>query len=201
MMIVVVARDAETRNALETALRAEGSSVISLATLGELPEVLRCTPVNGILIELITSTKSTAVEKQATNDMIQLYANARFKFVENEVRILGHGVTLEQFVCDCRQLKPRTVRGSNRKVRHIALYLSADEAFTAAEKTVTMDVSDEGCFVFSSAEWCVGDSVWLRLRDNNALLVGRVCSWQPWGNNKKMPGIGIHLEVDENTFV
>ena len=198
MMIVVIAREAETQKAIAASLEALGSGVIVLSALGELPEVLKNTPVNGILIELITSTKSTSDEKQATNEMIQFYANARFKFVDHEMRILGHGVTLEQFVYDCKKLKPKTVRKSVRKIRHIALLLSAYGTFETAEKTVTIDISDEGCFVFTSGVWTVGDRVWLRLLDNDAVLTGTVCSWQPWGNNRKMPGIGVQLDASQN---
>jgi hypothetical protein len=200
MMIVVVARDEETQKIIASSLETEGAGVTALSALGDLPAVLKDIPVNGILLELITSTRSTAQEKQDTNDLIQYYHNARFKFVDNQVRILGHGMTLEQFVSDCRSAKPRTIRKSIRKIRHIALMLSADGVFTAAEKTVTIDISAEGCFVFSAGEWGVGDRVWLRLLDNDCVLTGTVCSWQPWGNNKKMPGIGVQLDFCEIGF-
>jgi Tfp pilus assembly protein PilZ len=200
MMIVVIARDADTQNIIASSLKSEGANVTVLSALGDLPAVLKDIPVNGILLELITSTRSTSQEKQDTNDLIQFYCCARFKFVDNQVRILGHGMTLEQFVSDCRVAKPRTIRKNVRKVRHIALLLSADDEFTSAEKTVTIDISDEGCFVFSSEEWGIGDRVWLRLLDNDCVLTGTVRSWQPWGNNKKMPGIGIQLDFSENIF-
>lgn len=197
MMIVVVARDEQTQKAIASALKAEGCAVTPLSSLGALPEVLKNVPVSGILIELITSTKSSMAEKQATNDLIQLYTNARFKFVDNQVRILGHGMSLEQFVGDCRMARPRTSGKKIRKVRHIALLLSADAELSSAEKTVTIDISAEGCFVFSSREWSIGDRVWLRLLDNECVLTGTVRSWQPWGNNKKMPGIGVQLDFSE----
>lgn len=200
MMIAVVARDADTQRKIAAILEAVGSGVTLLSALGDLPEVLRNVPVSGILIELVTSTKSSVQEKQATNDLIQRYAHARFKFVDDQVRMLGHGVTLEQFVAECRLVKPRTSGKIVRKVRHLALFLSSDHSFAAAEKTVTMDISDDGCFVFSAGEWGIGDRVWLRLLDNDCVLTGTVRSWQPWGNNKKMPGIGIQLDFSENGF-
>jgi Tfp pilus assembly protein PilZ len=200
MMIVVVARDEDTQKIIASALEAEGCAVTMLSALGALPEVLKNVPVSGILIELITSTKSSSAEKQATNDLIQLYTNARFKFVDNQMRILGHGMSLEQFVSDCRTVKPKTIRKKIRKVRHIALLLAADNEFAQVEKTVTMDIGDEGCFVFSSREWGIGDRVWLRLLDNDCVLTGTVRSWQPWGNNKKMPGIGVQLDFSETSL-
>jgi len=200
MMIVVVARDEGIQKIIASALETEGSGVTMLSTLGALPDVLKEIPVSGILIELITSTRSSAQEKKDTNDVIQFFPNARFKFVDNDMRVLGHGMTLEKFVSDCRLAKPRTLRKSERKIRHIAMLLSADGEFANAEKTVTIDVSDGGCFVFSTGEWGVGDRVWLRLLDNDCVLTGKVCSWQQWGNNRKMPGIGVELEVSETVL-
>ena len=200
MMIVVVARDVGIQKFISSVLETVETGVVMLSALGELPEVLKTVPVNGILIDLITSTRSSLQEKQATNDLIQFYPSSRFKFVDNEVRMLGHGVTLEQFVSDCRLVEPRTIRKSERKIRYIALLLSANGDFDAAEKTVTINVSEEGCFVFTAGEWGVGDRVWLRLLDNDCVLTGTVCLWQSWGNNKKMPGIGVRLDFSETVL-
>ena len=149
MMIVVVARDVGIQKFISSVLETVETGVVMLSALGELPEVLKTVPVNGILIDLITSTRSSLQEKQATNDLIQFYPSSRFKFVDNEVRMLGHGVTLEQFVSDCRLVEPRTIRKSERKIRYIALLLSANGDFAFSEKTVTINVSEEGCFVFT----------------------------------------------------
>ena len=83
-------------------------------------------------------------------------------------------------------------------VRYLAVHRSADGKFEDAEKVVTANVSDHGCFVYSIREWSAGDRVWLRFLGDEADICGTVRSWRPWGNNKTMPGIGIKLDVELN---
>lgn len=198
MMFVAVALIEDTRNAIAASLEALGMKVTLLASLGELQATLQEIPVSGILLDLITSTKASSLDKQATHELIQLYPQARFKIVGNDVLILGKEQSLERFVNDCRQFKPRIIRKSPRKIRHIAFLLSADDSFDDAEKVVTLNISDGGCFVYSTREWNVGDRVWLRFIDNDIEIRGTVRWWQPWGNNKMIPGIGIKLDADGN---
>lgn len=195
MIFVVVALIDETRNAIAAALEALGMEVRLLASLGELQAILQDVPVSGILLDLVTSTKASFQEKQSSHELIQLYPHVRLKIVGNEILILGKEKSLESFVDDCRQFKPRTIRKSPRKIRHIAFLLSADGTFGDAEKVVTLNISEGGCFVYSTREWSVGDRVWLRFIDNEVVISGTVRWWQPWGNNKKIPGIGVKLDA------
>jgi hypothetical protein len=78
------------------------------------------------------------------------------------------------------------------------VHLSADAKFENAEKVVTTNISDRGCFVYSIRKWTTGDRVWLRFLGDDEDICGTVCSWRQWGNNKAMPGIGIKLNVALN---
>lgn len=196
-MVVVVAKNEKTRKSIVKALENEGGSAIALASLAELLVTLKEVPVSGIILDLITSTKATSMEKLETNEPLQLYPNIKVKVTEDEVTILGAGMSLGKFVQDCRLFKPRTIRNGIRRDRHIAFLLSTDSKFTAVEKVVTLNISDGGCFICSTGDWQVGDRVWLRFLDNDCVMSGVVCWWQPWGNNKKMPGIGIRFDLDE----
>jgi len=194
MKFVVVALADTTRNAIGASLEAMGMEARLLSSLGELQATLQEIPVSGILLDLITSTRSSFEEKQSTHELIQLYPNARFKIVGNDVLILGKEKSVEGFVNDCRRFKPRMIRKSPRRIRHIAFYLSANDSFDDAEKVVTLNISDGGCFVYSTREWNVGDRVWLKFIDNDIVICGMVRWWQPWGNNKMIPGIGVQLD-------
>jgi len=198
MMFVVIALIDETRKVISDLLEALGMKVTLLASLGELQATLQEIPVSGILLDLITTTKASSLDKQSTHELIQLYPQVRFKIVGNDVLILGKEQSLERFVYDCRLFKPRTIRKSPRKIRHIAFILSADGTFDDAEKVVTLNISDGGCFVYSTREWNVGDRIWLRFVDNDAVIRGTVRWWQPWGNNKMIPGIGVKLDAEGN---
>jgi len=194
MTLVIIANSEEKQQILSAQVEAEGVGVIVLSTLAELPVLLKKVPVSGILLDLVTATKASSHEKETTNEVIQLFPYAKVKIVNNEVLILGRGVSLQQFVADCRSFKPRTIRKSERRIRYIAFLLSADSSFENYEKVVTLNIGDGGCFIYSASEWQVGDRVWLRFIDNDRVMTGVVCWWQPWGNNKKMPGIGIKFD-------
>lgn len=194
MMFVVIANSEEKQKTVLAATQSAGHDATTLSSLSELPELLKTVPVSGIMIDLITSTKASTSEKESTNDLIQLYPYVKIKIVNGEVVVLGGGATLETFVQSCNTFKPRTIRKSERRIRHIAFLLSADSEFVNPEKTVTLNIADGGCFVYSTSEWKVGDTVWLRFVDNDKTMKAVVRWWQPWGNNKKMPGIGLQFE-------
>jgi len=190
MTLVVVVNSEEKQKTIAASIVFAEHNLTVLTSLSELPEFLKTVPVSGILIDLITSTKASTAEKEATNDIIQLFPHIKIKIVNSEILVLG-GITLKQFIHNCTTFTPRTIRKSERKVRHIAFLLSANSEFTCPEKVVTLNISDGGCFIYSTAEWRVGDRVWLRFIDNDKVMTATVRWWQPWGNNKKMPGIGI----------
>ena len=193
MKFIVIAQNNDTQTALVSAIE-DADNVAIPSSLSELPALLKEQAVSGIIIDMITATRSTAQEKQETNELIQLFPNLKVKLVKNELVCLGKGISIMQFVQNCRSFTPRTIRKGERKVRHIAFLLSADNEFSKPEKTVTLNIADKGCFVYSTGEWKPGDRVWLRFIDNDNVITGIVRWWQPWGNSKKMPGIGISFD-------
>ncbi|MBI2355384.1 MAG: PilZ domain-containing protein [Deltaproteobacteria bacterium] len=194
---VVVANSEAVIKTITDVLQADGADAIALSSLAELPAILREVPVNGILLDLVTSAKATAQEKRETNELIQLYPHAKTKVIDHEVKILGNSSSFQHFIQECRSFTPRVIRRGSRQVRFIGFLLSTDSDFTDADKTVTLNISDDGCFVYSTGEWKAGDRVWLRFSENECVVQGVVRWWQPWGNNKRMPGIGIRFEFSQ----
>jgi hypothetical protein len=177
-----------------------GMDALLLASPAELTQALKDHPVNGILLELTTLVTASQHDKQAAQDVVEFFPNAKFKVADNEVRVLSH--SFEHFVAECQRFKARPLRRHERKERVLAVYLSTDATFDRAEKTVTANISEGGCFIFSPHEWKIGDRVWLRFPENNVALSGVVRTWHEWGNNRIIPGIGIQLdEMLKPTFV
>src|SRR6185369_17530480 len=137
----------------------------------------------------------TPQEKMQTNDILQLYPNAKVKVVKNDVRILGESKSLTQFVQSGMSFKARVIRKCDRPIKYTGVLLSSVHEFADAENAVTLNITDGGCFVYSGNEWKVGDPVWLRFKENEDVVQGVVCWTHPWGNNKKMPGIGIKFDA------
>jgi len=196
LALVIVAKNEDALSKIVESIQSEGVETITSRSLSELPAILKETPASGVLLDLVTSAKSTAQEKLDTNDLLQLYPHAKVKVVGTEVRILGDSGSIQQFIHDCRSFTPRIIRRSKRLTQYIGAFLSSNSEFSAAEKTVTFNFSDEGCFIYSAADWKAGDRVWLRFIENDCVVSGTVCWLQPWGNNKKLPGIGIKFDFE-----
>jgi hypothetical protein len=190
---VVVALSGEVRTTVAAQLKSLGVDATLVASPDELTAVLENIPACGILLEVITSIKASPQAKSAIQELSEFYLFGKFKLAGSEVLILGKE-SLQSFVHECQQFNPRTLRKDTRHNAYLAVHLCADAKFEDAEKVVTTNVSDRGCFVYSIREWTAGDRVWLRFLGDDADICGTVCAWQPWGNNKTMPGIGIKLD-------
>ena len=190
---VVIASSEDTRNWIGALLKERGLDAALLASLGELRGTLETIPACGILLELATAITASTQFKENTRELFELYPFAKFRLAGNEALMIGD--TFDTFASTCREFEPRRIRACLRESRFLAVYLSADETFADAEKAVTLDVSNHGCFVYSAREWALGSRVWLKLPGVEALFCGDVRSTRPWGENKSLPGIGVKLDT------
>lgn len=189
---MVVSRNEDSRVFVGASLQSMGVDALLLASLAELTPILQANAVNGILLELTTLVTASQQDKQTVQEVLEFFPNAKFKFVENDLRVLSH--TLEGFVAECQRFKARPIRKCARKERVLAVYLAADASFDHAEKVVTANISATGIFVYSPLEWKIGDRVWLRFPENDVMLSGEIRSFHAWGNNRFIPGVGIKLD-------
>jgi hypothetical protein len=192
---VVVAQNQANREFLGSLLKASGLDAVLLASLGELSVTLGTVAVCGILVELASVVTASTNDKKVNLELLEYYPCAKFRFDHGQILMVGE--TFEQFVGRCLQFQPRTRRLSERKTLHFAVFLSADESFAHAEKSVTVNLSDKGVFVYSALEWEVGKRVWLKFPGDTRAIRGTVRSYQPWGCSKSFPGIGIEIDAGQ----
>jgi hypothetical protein len=148
---VVVALSEDVRDVVAAKLKSLGMEATLVASPEELPAVLEKSPACRILLEVITAIKASPDAKKAIQELSEFYPFGKFKRAGNEVLILGKE-SLQSFVHDCQQFNPRTLRRDTRHSAYLAVHLCADEKFEDAEKVVTVNVSDQGCFVYSIRE-------------------------------------------------
>ncbi len=196
---VVVAFGEATRDILAATLKTKGIEAVPLASLADLHRTLKTTRVSGILLEFRSAIVAQERDKEAAKTILELYPSAKFRCAESQILIAGE--TLDSFVERCERFEPRFIRRSERKEKYIAVYLAAGETFKGAERTVTVNVSDRGLFVYSMREWTVGSRVWLRALGDEIVVCGVVCSYRPWGNNVSLPGIGLQIESGESSVI
>ena len=200
IICVVIAAAEDTRNALAALLRPLGVETFLLPSATELVPLLRESPVSGILIGVNTAIKATPQEKTIIQDMSNLYPFAKFKLSESGVLVMGRAKTLEDFAAECQKFPPRTLRREIRKTVYRALLLSARPDFEDAEKSVTVNLSEGGCFAYTTRQWQSGDRAWVRFLNSGQQRSGIVRAWVPWGNDRIIPGIGIEFDPLPDTI-
>jgi hypothetical protein len=99
----------------------------------------------------------------------------------------------------CWDSPARKLRSEERKPLHYNVLLSTTSEFDPRTliRTVTMDVSSNGCFLFTSARFQLGGRVWLRIVDlyDKSPISGIVRHKRKWGEAMVVPGIGIEFET------
>jgi Tfp pilus assembly protein PilZ len=97
----------------------------------------------------------------------------------------------------CRCHPARRCRGSKRRPLHFNVFLSRQrETQDEVEKTVTLDISEGGCFLITSQAWQQGENVWLRFADlcDGTPVRAEVRRHLPWGESLCIPGIGLEFK-------
>ena len=192
--IVVICNNNQTRQSILNNLESLNCCLLPLNSLGELTAVLHEIPINGIIIDLITSTRATAEEKNDTFHILQLFPHIKVKLFNDEIRVIGN-LPLEQFMQKaCMAFNSRIIRKNTRVVRHIGVEVSHSSAADGSEKTFTYNFSMDGCYICSVDSWQLGERVWLKFIGFETRLGAVVCWSQPWGAGRKVPGIGVKFD-------
>ena len=160
-------------------------------------------PYQGVMIDLIPSMKASREEKGAAQEILDVFPLIQLK-LENEtgiIRTISFGSSsgsdsLVNFINnECRIFTPRAIRLSVRKSINFTVVMSKEEHMNEKllERTVTMNASQGGCFLFSSQDWSNTADVWFIINElqDKSPIKGDVRWAVSWGNNMAIPGIGI----------
>ncbi|OQY24649.1 MAG: hypothetical protein B6I37_02975 [Desulfobacteraceae bacterium 4572_35.2] len=137
---------------------------------------------------------------------MEVYPSLRLRWdpVEENIRTYmtgagtGQRITVKQFVeTYCQTFKARSLRFNVRKELCCnVLYSScADVADEMVQKSVTIDLSIGGCFLFSIKRHPNGSILWLRLIDliDKTPIQVEVLWGREWGETMSLPGVGVRF--------
>lgn len=173
----------------------------------ESPEQLRDhmydSPYNGLLIDVPTMIRAEGSGKNHVTQIMERFPVLRLLYNPEQggIRGLSHGSTvrdnksLESFVLnECLTFPARSIRKVRRAelVLNVLLANRPDLLGTDAERTVTVNVSEQGCFIYSSREWDAVDPAWIvvnELEDKTPIEL-QVHWTRVWGQSNRLPGIG-----------
>jgi hypothetical protein len=160
----------------------------------------------GILVDMPIVVKASHFDKGLAEDALRALPSARVNISRKSGEILmlvmgagtGIPVTAPEFVRYCRNRTPRIVHVRNRVPLHLNALLARTADMSEAEKTVCIDFSEGGCFLFSTDELLVPETtVWIRLLglQDESPIQGMICWKRVWGNSDVIPGVGIRFDV------
>jgi len=204
--VALVCQEGEAQRAYITAAQSLEVQVDPVSSFTELRKLLCENSYNGVMVDLRTKVKASLNDKELLKDVLEQFPMAQLKFEEatGAVRSLNVGQardseTVAAFIDkECRPFAPRQIRASIRRDIHFnALILKNGITSEAGGiQTVTMNVSQGGCFLYSTEHWEIGGKVSIILKglDDQRPITGEV-RWQiPWGKAMQVPGIGVKFE-------
>ncbi len=212
-VILVCQEEGKARQAYINALKPLGVQVDAVPSLGKLHKMLSENFYNGVMVDLKTKVKASNDEKGLIHDVLYQFPVAHLNFEEKtgRIRSLHYGrasknKTLEAFIKEeCRSFIARPIRLSPRKKFHFNVLLSKTGDFIekGIDRTVTINVSKGGCFIYSVDNLQNGAKVMMvfkELEDQNPIL-GEVRWKLLWGEAMEIPGVGVKFEnISEGQF-
>jgi hypothetical protein len=204
--LILVCKEGPAKSAYLNEAKSIGIEVDTVAGFSELFQAMVNTPYQGIMVDLITSLKSPRGEKSTIQEILDVYPLIQLKW-ESETNTIhaislgnaaGEG-SLSNFITrQCQSFQPRAIRLNIRKPINfnIAMCRQKDFSENFVERTVTINASRGGCFLFSGRDWSAAPEVWLMFNEltDKTPILGEIRRCVQWGERMTIPGIGIRFQ-------
>ncbi len=204
-LVLLVSRSASRTQIYREALDSRGISCLAISELKEVAVLASGTPLSGILLDMPVLIKAAPIDKTATEDILKALPSAYLNIAPatDSIKLLtanetqGIAKSLDEFAELCKGFAPRLVRPKDRYPLHLQALLTTDPAQVSPERTVTLNVSPRGCFLFSSTlDLQLGQQVsiqFIGLADTTP-VIATICWLRLWGTGKHhIPGIGVNF--------
>lgn len=185
----------------------------TVSSFGDLYTSLKEIPYHGVMIDLATSVSATIAEKELIRRIQNAFPIILLKWENNAgvIRTFSYGkttenLTLEDFIYKtCGSTQARKFRSNQRKNINFNIILSRDNFFNAKNsvRTITINVSKGGCFIYSVEEWKLSSNVWFIINDlkNTIPIIGEVKQYYEWGKTMRIPGVGVaYKDIKRSQF-
>jgi len=203
-LVLLVSRSASRTQIYREALDARGISCLAISELKEVTILASGTPLSGILLDMPVLIKASPSDKTATEDILKALPSAYLNIAPatDSIKLLtandtqGIAKSVDEFAELCKGFTPRMVRPKDRYPLHLQALLMTT-AQDSPERTVTLNVSPKGCFLFTAnQEWQLEQQVsiqFIGLADTTP-VIATICWLRLWGTGKHhIPGIGVNF--------
>jgi Tfp pilus assembly protein PilZ len=177
----------------------------TVSSLGELYNVLTKTAYNGIMLDVPTKIMATADERIIVQEAMSTYpvCICNLDAESDEIKIMLNSDQhakdkLEYFVKEqCATFPARKIRKSSRFDHPFKALLinDAGQSEKTGEKTITVNVSNNGVFLYGVQDKKNGDVVTFIIKDldDKAPISGVVRWCTQWESSSRIPGYGIEF--------
>lgn len=195
------ARDLYLATVLKCGIGADAAS-----SCHEMFELMAKNAYCGALLDFFTKMKSSTSEKKVLDDISEGFPMMIVKTSQEPGYIQAFSYSdvkkvesIESFIQkECINAKPRIIKASERKNLIFNVIVSDNPKFTGPglERTVTVNVSANGCFIFSVSERPIDSSVWIIFREitDKTPIKAVVKEFLPWGQKRRFPGFFVEFE-------
>jgi Tfp pilus assembly protein PilZ len=204
--IVLAANNDYVRKTYLREFKKYPAQIDTVASLGELYEVLTKTAYNGIMLDVPTRIMATADERILVQEAMGTYPvcgcnldqdSGGIKFILSDEQPAKD--PFEYFIKQCGRFTARKIRKSSRLSHPFKALLLAGSGRqeTGPEKTITVNVSNNGVFLFGVEDKKIGDTVTFVIKDlDDKTPISGVVRWcTQWDSSSRIPGYGIEFSA------
>lgn len=201
--LILVCKEGPAKQAYLRETAAIGAEVDTVETFGDLFKAMIMTAYQGVLVDLVTSVRSSREEKGIAQKILDVFPIMQLKWESetNTIHTISSSQTLQNstmanFVTqECIPFQPRAIRLNARKYIYFNLLMNKTEDLSAAnaERSVTVNISKAGCFLFSCQDWSSTNEIWFVINEltDKTPIRGEIRWRQPWGKTMAIPGVGL----------
>lgn len=205
--ILLVSESGCARDAYTKILSDLDVAVDCIASPDEMTRALIDSRYSGVLVDVPTMIRCQCDNKNRITTIMDRFPVLKVMYDPEHggVRGMAHGGTIKDnrdltdFVLqECVPFAPRSLRVVGRKelVFNVLLMQEAGCGEKDAERTVTVNVSEHGCFVYTVGDWPLLTPAWLVVNEfeDKTPIELRVRWHGSWGQSMQFPGIGTSFE-------
>ncbi len=175
-------------------------------TVQELFDAATKTAYSGLMIDTPTKIKDFRTDREKIDSILKLYPVIQLTFNETTKQtrtfysgLLNGSGSIEEFLTDkCSLFNARKLRSSRRKAINFNVILSDSKHVSDSNhlKTVTINFSQDGCFIYSIDNWKIKSDVWFTIKEltDQTPIHGQILRKVDWGSYMSVPGIGLQFK-------
>jgi hypothetical protein len=204
--LMLLCKEGEAKDAYLKEANAIGLELDVAPSYDELFKKMANELYQGVMIDLATNIKASKQEKFFAQEALQAFPAAQLKWDRDSGSIFAVSLgqksstgTLQDFInIECNAFPARLVRLASRKTVNLNVLLCKGTVLNkdSLERTVTINISKGGCFLFSAHDWSNIPHACLLINElqDRSFIIGSVRWFVEWGKFTTIPGIGISFD-------